>query len=111
MNKNDFSLDWSQPVFWVAIVGGFANQILTYTSDQSVIQRYITVKDTADTKKSLWLKAALTGFAGSVIILLAANAYTDVSATLYGFIGLSSSCIIGWLSSFVFGYRKQTTQS
>ena len=259
----DFSLDWSQPVFWVAIVGGFANQILTYTSDQSVIQRYITVKDTADTKKSLWLngilsipvaiiffgigtalfvffkthpdllnvgmsntdsifphyimceipkgiagllvaaifaaamstlssninsastvmtedfyakyarnvsdsgkmkfarisgivvgglgivmaivlatydiaslwdqfnfflglftsgvgglfmmgifmkrvglKAALTGFAGSVIILLAANAYTDVSATLYGFIGLASSCIIGWLSSFVFGYGK-----
>lgn len=28
-----------------------------------------------------------------------------------GFIGLASSCIIGWLSSFVFGYRKQTTQS
>lgn len=259
----DFTFDLSQPVFWVAIVGGFANQLLTYTSDQSVIQRYITVKDTAGTKKSLWLngilsipvaiiffgigtalfvffkshpemlnvgmsntdsifphyimyqlpkgiaglliaaifaaamstlssninsastvmtedfyaryrkgadeghkmrfaktsgvvvgglgvimavamatfdiaslwdqfnfflglltsgvgglftmgifskriglRAAITGFVGSILVLLAANSYTNISTTLYGFIGLVSCCLIGWLSSFVFGYRK-----
>lgn len=259
----DFSLDWTQPVFWVAIIGGFANQLLTYTSDQSVIQRYITVKDTASTKKSLWLngilsipvafiffgigtalyvffkthpellsvgmsntdsifphyimcelpvgvaglliaaifaaamstlssninsastvmtedfyakyaknaddgkkmnfakisgvvigafgivmaialatfdiaslwdqfnfflglltsgvgglfmmgifskrigiKAAITGFAGSIITLLAVNGYTDISTTLYGFIGLASCCLTGWLTSFIYGYRK-----
>lgn len=59
-NILDFSLDWTRPVFWVAILGGVANQLLTYTSDQSVVQRYITVKDTASTKKSLWLNGLLS---------------------------------------------------
>lgn len=55
----DFSLDWTQPVFWVAIIGGFSNQLLTYTSDQSVVQRYLTVKDSSDAKKGLWLNGIL----------------------------------------------------
>lgn len=55
----DFSLDLTQPVFWVAIVGGFANQILTYTSDQSVVQKYLTVKDSSSTEKGLWLNGIL----------------------------------------------------
>lgn len=59
-NILDFSLDFSRPVFWVTLIGGIANQLLTYTSDQSVIQRYITVKDTAGTKKGLWLNGLLS---------------------------------------------------
>ena len=59
-NILDFSMDWTRPVFWVTLIGGFANQMLTYTSDQSVVQRYITVKDTAGTKKSLWLNGLLS---------------------------------------------------
>ena len=55
----NFSFDLTQPVFWVAIVGGFANQLLTYTSDQSVVQRYLTVKDSSDAKKGLWLNGFL----------------------------------------------------
>ena len=31
-NILNMSLDWTQPVFWVAILGGFSNQLLTYTS-------------------------------------------------------------------------------
>ena len=58
-NILNFSLDWRQPVFWVALIGGFSNQLLTYTSDQSVVQRYLTVKDTSDTKKGLWLNGIL----------------------------------------------------
>lgn len=58
-NIIDFSLDWTQPVFWVALVGGFANQLLTYTSDQSVVQRYLTVEDNSGTKKGLWLNGIL----------------------------------------------------
>lgn len=59
-NILNFALDWSQPVIWVTLLGGLANQLLTYTSDQSVIQRYITVKDTAGTKKGLWLNGILS---------------------------------------------------
>ncbi len=59
-NILDFSLDWTRPVFWVTIIGGFANQLLTYTSDQSVVQRYLTVKDTKGTEKGLWLNGLLS---------------------------------------------------
>lgn len=59
-NILDFSLDWTKPVLWVTLMGGLANQMLTYTSDQSVVQRYITVKDTAGTKKGLWLNGLLS---------------------------------------------------
>ena len=59
-NILDFSLDWTKPVFWVTLIGGFANQFLTYTSDQSVVQRYITVKDTSGTRKGLWLNGILS---------------------------------------------------
>ncbi len=262
-NILDFSFDWTKPVFWVTVFGGLANQLLTYSSDQSVVQRYITVKDTAGTKKGLWLngilsipialiffsigtglyaffkthpemlnvgmsntdsifphyimcdipagiagliiaaifaaamstlssninststvmtedfyskffpgvsdkkkmsfarwtgvilglfgivmaivlattdiaslwdqfnfflglltsgvgglfmmgiftkrigtRSALTGFAGSIIILLACKGYSHVSVTLYGFIGLVSSFVIAYLTSFIYGYRK-----
>ena len=58
-NILDFSFDWTKPVFWVTLLGGIANQLLTYTSDQSVVQRYITVKDIAGTKKGLWLNGIM----------------------------------------------------
>lgn len=59
-NIFNLSLDWTQPVFWVAILGGFSNQLLTYTSDQSVVQKYLTVKDTKGTEKGLWLNGILS---------------------------------------------------
>lgn len=59
-NILNFAFDLTQPVFWVTLIGGLANQLLTYTSDQSVIQRYITVKDTSGTKKGLWLNGFLS---------------------------------------------------
>ena len=59
-NILNFAFDWTQPVLWVTLLGGLANQLLTYTSDQSVIQRYITVKDTEGTKKGLWLNGFLS---------------------------------------------------
>jgi len=262
-NILDFSFDWTRPVFWVTIFGGLANQFLTYSSDQSVIQRYITVKNQSDSAKGLWLngllsipiallffgigtglyvffkthpdilavsmtnsdsifphyimcelpagiaglliaaifaaamstlssninsastvltedfyakyaknpdekkklsfarlsgiligglgitmalalatfdivslwdqfnfflglltsglgglfmmgiftrrigtKAAFTGFAGSIAVLIICQSYTHISVVLYGFIGLISCFIIGWLSSFIYGYNK-----
>jgi SSS family transporter len=56
----DFSFDWARPVFWVTLIGGIANQLLTYTSDQSVVQRYMTTRDIAGAKKSIWLNGVLS---------------------------------------------------
>lgn len=59
-NLVDLKFDWTQPVFWVALIGGMSNQLLTYTSDQSVIQKYLTVKETRDTERGLWLNGLIT---------------------------------------------------
>ena len=56
----DFRFDFSQPVFWVVLIGGFANTLITYTSDQSVVQRYMTTKDEKATGRSIWLNGFLS---------------------------------------------------
>ena len=59
-NLFDFRFDWTQPVFWVAILGGLSNSLLTYTSDQSIVQKYLTVKDKKEMERSLWLNGLIT---------------------------------------------------
>lgn len=56
----DFRFDFSQPVFWVVLLGGVANSLITYTSDQSVVQRYMTTKDEKATSRSIWLNGVLS---------------------------------------------------
>lgn len=56
----DFRFDFSQPVFWVVLIGGVANSLITYTSDQSVVQRYMTTKDEKATSRSIWLNGFLS---------------------------------------------------
>ena len=51
-------------------------------------------------------RSAFAGFVGSIVILLFVNSYSNVSFLLYGFIGLASCFLIGYLSSFVFGRGK-----
>ena len=46
-------------VLWVAIVGFFFLNIIPYTSDQTVVQKYLTVKDEAETSKGLWINSFL----------------------------------------------------
>lgn len=47
-------------VLWVAIVGFFFLNIIPYTSDQTIVQKYLTVKDEEATKKSLWTNSLLS---------------------------------------------------
>jgi SSS family solute:Na+ symporter len=56
----DLRLDFTQPVFWVVLIGGVANSLITYTSDQSVVQRYMTTKDEKATSRSIWLNGILS---------------------------------------------------
>ena len=57
-----FRLGWKPDdlVLWVCIVGFFFLNIIPYTSDQSVVQRYLTVKDEKQAAKSLWVNAWIT---------------------------------------------------
>ncbi|MCC5930084.1 MAG: sodium/solute symporter [Cyclobacteriaceae bacterium] len=56
----DFSFDLSQPVLWVVLIGGLANSMISYTSDQSVVQRYMTTKNEKETARSIWLNGYLS---------------------------------------------------
>jgi cyclically-permuted mutarotase family protein len=50
-----FALD--KPTIWFLLIGGLLANLFTYTSDQSVIQRYITTKDEKSATKSIWFNA------------------------------------------------------
>lgn len=41
----DLSFNLQQPTLWVVLIGGLAANIVTYGSDQTVIQRYLTTRD------------------------------------------------------------------
>lgn len=57
-----FHLNWGidNLNLWVCIVGFFFLNIIPYTSDQTVIQKYLTVKDEKQTSRSLWFNAIIT---------------------------------------------------
>ena len=71
----DFALDLTQPVFWVVLVGGVANSLISYTSDQSVVQRYMTTKDEKATAKSIWLNGLISVPVSIIFFLLGTGLY------------------------------------
>lgn len=52
--------DPSRLVVWVAVVSFFFLNLIPYTSDQTVVQRYLTVRDEKAAAKSLWTNGLLT---------------------------------------------------
>jgi solute:Na+ symporter, SSS family len=64
MDHDKFRLaitDWTitEPVLWVVFVGGFLTQLVTYSSDQVVVQRYLTTSTEQEAKKSIYTNAIL----------------------------------------------------
>jgi len=52
--------DWTTTALWVVIVGNLLNQLIPYTADQTVVQRYLTTSDEKQAAKSIWTNAILT---------------------------------------------------
>lgn len=52
---------WSitEPVLWVVIIGNFLTQLTVYTSDQVVVQRYLTTPTLQEAKRSVYTNALL----------------------------------------------------
>lgn len=46
-------------VFWVVIVGGLFTQFIPYSTDQSVIQRYLTTPSEKQSARAIWTHAVL----------------------------------------------------
>ena len=75
----DFAFDPSRPTFWVILIGGFFTNLASYTSDQSVVQRYLTTADEAGAKKSLWLNGILAIPVSAVFYFIGTTLYTFYS--------------------------------
>ena len=56
----DFAFDWTKPCFWVVLVGGLVANLASYTSDQCVVQRYMTTPDEKGAAKSIIFNGVLS---------------------------------------------------
>ena len=72
-----WSLDWKSATFWVVILGGLGNNLISYTSDQTVIQRYMTTSDEKSAARGI-----LTNGLMSVIVTIA---FFTIGTGLYTF--------------------------
>lgn len=55
----NWTWDWTTSAVWVVIVGNFFNNLVPYTSDQAVVQRYFTTRNEKAAAKSIWTNAVL----------------------------------------------------
>lgn len=76
MRLFDWSLDYRSATFWVIILGGMANNLISYTSDQTVIQRYLTTKDEASARRSILMNGAMSVFVSIAFFAIGAGLYT-----------------------------------
>ena len=56
----DLAFDWTRPCFWVVLIGGLVANLASYTSDQCVVQRYMTTPDEKGAAKSILFNGALS---------------------------------------------------
>lgn len=72
----DFVLDWTQPGFWVVFFGGVVANLASYTSDQCVVQRYMTTSDEKGAAKSIICNGVMSFVNCIVFFLLGVALYT-----------------------------------
>ncbi len=71
----DFALDLRRPTFWVILFSSISYDIVNYGADQATVQRYLTVKDEASARKSIWLNVILCAFMGGLFYFLGTALY------------------------------------
>jgi len=56
----NFHFSFKSTTFWVLVLGGIGANLISYGSDQAVIQRYLTTKDEKDAARGIWTNGLLT---------------------------------------------------
>ncbi|HEU0139250.1 MAG TPA: sodium/solute symporter, partial [Bryobacteraceae bacterium] len=56
----DWRWDWTIATVWVILIGNGASVLATYTTDQTVVQKYLTTADERKSASSIWTNALLT---------------------------------------------------
>ena len=55
----NWTWDMTTTAIWVMVIGNIFVNLVPYTSDQAVVQRYLTTKDEKEAAKAIWANAAL----------------------------------------------------
>ena len=76
----DFAFDCTQPCFWVVLIGGVVANLASYTSDQCVVQRYMTTRDEKGAAKSILFNGVLSFVNNIVFFLLGVALYTFIAS-------------------------------
>lgn len=82
-NKFDvfnFTWDLTLPVFWVMMIGGFVSNLNSYTSDQCVLQRFMTTKDEKSAVRSILFCVLVTFISGPLLYAIGTGLYTYFSS-------------------------------
>lgn len=58
-NILDFRMSLVEPTFWVVLLGGFFANLVTYSSDQTMVQRYLTTETERGAARTAWTNAVL----------------------------------------------------
>ena len=72
----DWSNSWSQATWWVIIIGGLANNLISYTSDQTVIQRYLTTPDEKSAGRGILVNGLMSVFVSVAFYMIGTGLYT-----------------------------------
>ena len=81
----NWSFDYRTATFWVVILGGLANNLISYTSDQTVIQRYLTTKDERSAARSILtngMMSVIVTIAGLLIAAVFAATMSTISSNI-----------------------------
>jgi SSS family transporter len=82
-NKFDafnFTWDLTLPVFWVMLLGGFVSNLNSYTSDQCVLQRFMTTKDEKSAVRSILFCVGVTLISGPLLYAIGTGLFTYFSS-------------------------------
>ena len=71
----DFSWSLAQATTWIIVAGNLVNNLVPYTSDQSVIQRYLTTTDEAQARRAIWLNGFLSFPSAALFFALGTGLY------------------------------------
>lgn len=71
----DWRLSYTDLVTWSIFLGTFALQFGPYTTDQAVVQRYLTTKDEKEAAKSLWINGIISVPTGLLFFVLGTCLY------------------------------------
>ena len=77
INWDFSSASFATTALWVVVLGGIAQNLVPYTSDMAVVQRYMSVRDTLSAKRAIWTNA--------IAILPASLLFFGVGTALFVF--------------------------